>query len=158
MHWHGSTTVYTCSPSWTPLQPPSPSHSSGSSQCTSPKLPVSCIEPGLAIHFTYDNMEIDSWIHISHLTRASALNRSIKKKKNSDPKQHPHQEKKTAVVDNWSRNSDQDCKNHSTNSIELFNKSLPPYQNRKLWFIPNHTVAHNVQDEKKIVQWSSYRV
>ena len=41
--------VYTCSPSWTPLPPPSPYHPSGSSQCTSPKLPVSCIQPGLAI-------------------------------------------------------------------------------------------------------------
>ena len=46
--------VYMCSPSWTPLPPPSPSHPSGSSQCTSPKHPVSCIEPGLAIHFIYD--------------------------------------------------------------------------------------------------------
>ena len=46
--------VYTCSPSWTPLPPPSPYHPSGSSQCTSPKHPVSCIEPGLAIHFLYD--------------------------------------------------------------------------------------------------------
>ena len=35
--------LYTCSPSWTPLPPPSPYHPSGSSQCTSPKLPVSCI-------------------------------------------------------------------------------------------------------------------
>ena len=41
--------VYTCSPSWTPLPPPSPYHPSGSSQCTHPKLPVSCIKPGLAI-------------------------------------------------------------------------------------------------------------
>ena len=40
--------VYTCSPSWTPLPLSSPYHPSGSSQCTSPKLPVSCIEPGLA--------------------------------------------------------------------------------------------------------------
>jgi len=39
--------VYMCSPSWTPLPPPSPSHPSGSSQCTSPKHPVSCMEPGL---------------------------------------------------------------------------------------------------------------
>ena len=46
--------VYTCSQSWSPLSPPSPYHPSGSSQCTSPKLPVSCIEPGLAIHFLYD--------------------------------------------------------------------------------------------------------
>ena len=48
--------VYTCSPSWTSLPPPSPSHPSGSSQCTSPEHPVSCIEPGLVIRFTYDNI------------------------------------------------------------------------------------------------------
>ena len=50
--------VYTCSPSWTPLPPPSPHHPSGSSQCTSPEHPVSCIEPGLAIHFTYDIIHV----------------------------------------------------------------------------------------------------
>ena len=50
--------VYTCSPSWTPLPPPSPYHPSGSSQCSSPKLPVSCIEPGLAIHFLYDIIHV----------------------------------------------------------------------------------------------------
>ena len=42
--------VYMCSPSQTPLPPPSPFHPSGSSQCTSPKHPVSCMEPGL-VHF-----------------------------------------------------------------------------------------------------------
>jgi len=36
--WH------TCSPSWTSPPSPSPYHPSGSFQCTSPKLPVSCIE------------------------------------------------------------------------------------------------------------------
>ena len=46
--------VYTCSQSWTPLPPPYPYHPSGSSQCTSPKHPVSCIEPRLAIHFLHD--------------------------------------------------------------------------------------------------------
>ena len=46
--------VYLCSPSWTPLPPPSPYHPSGSSQCSGPKHPVSCIEPGLVIHFLYD--------------------------------------------------------------------------------------------------------
>ena len=46
--------VYTCSPSWAPFPHPSPYHPSGSSQCTSPKLPVSCIKPGLAIHFLHD--------------------------------------------------------------------------------------------------------
>ena len=34
--------------------PPSPYHPSGSSQCTSPKHPVSCIEPGWATCFIYD--------------------------------------------------------------------------------------------------------
>ena len=50
--------VYACSPSWTPLPPPSLYHPSGSSQCTSPEHPVSCIEPGLAIHFTYDIIHV----------------------------------------------------------------------------------------------------
>ena len=50
--------VYMCPPSWTPLPPPFPSHPSGSSQCTSPEHPVSCIKPGLAICFTYDSIHI----------------------------------------------------------------------------------------------------
>ena len=50
--------MYMCSPSWIPLPPPSPSHPSGSSQCTSPEHLVSCIEPGLAICFTYDNIHV----------------------------------------------------------------------------------------------------
>ena len=45
-----------------PLPPPSPSHPSGSSQCTNPKYLVSCIKPGLAICFTHDN------IHVSMLS------------------------------------------------------------------------------------------
>ena len=50
--------VYMCSPSWTLLPPPSPYHPSGSSQCTSPKHPVSCIKPGLAACFIYDIIHI----------------------------------------------------------------------------------------------------
>ena len=50
--------VYMCSPSWTLLPPPSPYHPSGSSQCTSPKHPVLCIEPGLATHFIYGIIHI----------------------------------------------------------------------------------------------------
>ena len=50
--------VYMCSPSWTRLPPPYLSHLSGSSQCTSPEHPVSCIEPGLVICFTYDNIHV----------------------------------------------------------------------------------------------------
>ena len=41
-----------------PLPPPSPSHPSGSSQCTSPKHPVSCIKPGLVIRFIYDIIHV----------------------------------------------------------------------------------------------------
>ena len=54
IHQHESATVYMHSPSWIPLPPSSLYHPSGSSQCTSPKHPVSCIEPGLVIHFLYD--------------------------------------------------------------------------------------------------------
>ena len=50
--------VYMCSSSWTFLPPPSPYHPSGSSQCTSPKHPVSCIEPGLATRFIYDIIHV----------------------------------------------------------------------------------------------------
>ena len=52
---HGCTHVPHPEP---PLSLPSPSHPSGSSQCTSPEHPVSCIEPGLAIYFTYDNIHV----------------------------------------------------------------------------------------------------
>ena len=58
IHWHEPTTGVHVFPSWAPLPPPSPSHPSGSSQCTSPKNPVSCIETGLVIHFTYDNIYV----------------------------------------------------------------------------------------------------
>jgi len=43
-----------------PIPPPSPSHPSGSSQCTSPEHPVSCTKPGPAIWFTYDNIHIST--------------------------------------------------------------------------------------------------
>ena len=56
--------VYMCSPSWILLPPPSPFHPSGSSQCTSPKHPVSCIEPGLATRFLF---VFKQWLlHKSH--------------------------------------------------------------------------------------------
>ena len=51
--------VCMCSQSYmNPLPHPSPYHPSGSSQCTSPKHPASCIEPGLAIHFLYDIIHV----------------------------------------------------------------------------------------------------
>ena len=64
--------VYTCSPSWTPLPPPTPYHTSGSFQCISPKHPVSCIEPGLAIRFLYDIIHVSmpfSWFCLFFILR-----------------------------------------------------------------------------------------
>ena len=52
---HGCTCVPHPEP---PLPPPSPSHPSGSSQCTSPEHPVSCIEQGQVIYFTYGNIHV----------------------------------------------------------------------------------------------------
>ena len=50
--------VYMSSQSWTPLPPPTPYHLSGSSPCTSPKHPISCIEPRLAIRFLHDSIHV----------------------------------------------------------------------------------------------------
>ena len=50
--------VYMSFQSWTPLPPPSPYHLSGSSPCTSPKHPVSCIKHRLAIHFLHDSIHV----------------------------------------------------------------------------------------------------
>ena len=54
IHQHEFATGVHVFPILNPLPSPSPYHLSGSSQCTSPKHPVSCIEPRLAIHFLYD--------------------------------------------------------------------------------------------------------
>ena len=54
MHIHRCT----CVPHSEPLLSPSPSHPSGSSQCTGFECPVSCIELGLVICFTYGNIHV----------------------------------------------------------------------------------------------------
>ena len=50
--------VYMSSQSWTPLPPPTPYHLFGSSPCTSPKHPVSCVEHRLAILFLHDSIHV----------------------------------------------------------------------------------------------------
>ena len=54
IHWHELATSVHGFPILNPLPPPSPSHPSGSSQCTSPEHPAPCIKPRLVIHFLYD--------------------------------------------------------------------------------------------------------
>ena len=58
IHQHESATGIHVFPILNPLPPPSPYHPSGSSQCTSHKHPVSCIEHGLAIRFLYDIIHV----------------------------------------------------------------------------------------------------
>ena len=50
--------VYMCPRSWNPLPPPFLSHPSGLSQWTDFEHPVSRIELGLVIYFTYGNIHV----------------------------------------------------------------------------------------------------
>ena len=50
--------VYMSSQTWTPLPPATPYHVSGSSPCTSPKHPISCIEHRLEIRCLHDSIHV----------------------------------------------------------------------------------------------------
>ena len=58
IHQHESATGVHEFPILNPSPNLSPYHLSGSSQCTSPKHPVSCIEPRLVIRFLYDLIHV----------------------------------------------------------------------------------------------------
>ena len=58
IHWPESTTGVHAIPTWTPLPPPTPYHLSGSSPCTRPKHPVSCIKYRLVIRFLHDSIHV----------------------------------------------------------------------------------------------------
>ena len=81
MYWffHTSTWIHhgcTCAPI---LNPPPTSllyHPSGSSQCTSLKHPVSCIEPGLVRHWKMYNIMYE----MSHQSRSLFKNHSFSKR------------------------------------------------------------------------------
>ena len=60
MPWHESARGVLVTPSRSPVLPPSPSHPSGLSQCTGFECPVSCIELGLVIYFTYGNIHVST--------------------------------------------------------------------------------------------------
>ena len=78
IHSHESAMGVHVFPILTPLPPPSPSHPSGSSQCTSPEHPVSCIEPGLVIYFTYDNIYVSMlFSQISPLSPSPTESKSL---------------------------------------------------------------------------------
>ena len=60
IHQHESAAGIHVFPNLKPLPPPSPYHLTGSSQCTSPKHPVSCTEPRLEIRFLYDIIHVST--------------------------------------------------------------------------------------------------
>ena len=58
IHQHLSATGIHVFPILNPPPSSLPYHLSGRFQCTSPRHPVSCIEPGLATHFIYDIIHV----------------------------------------------------------------------------------------------------
>ena len=62
IHQHESAIgIHPSPPSWNSFPHPTPFYPSRlSSKCTSPKLPASCIEPGLEIRFLYDIIHVST--------------------------------------------------------------------------------------------------
>ena len=71
--------VYMSSQSWIPLPPPTPYHLSGSSPCTSPKHPVSCIEHRLALRFLHGSIHVS--MPFSQIILRSTLSLSLRVQK-----------------------------------------------------------------------------
>ena len=85
--------VYVSSRSWTPLPAPTPYHLSGSSLCTSPKHPVSCIKHRLAIHFLHDSIHVS--MPFSHQMILKSIEQLIKfKRERGDYRQNDQYEQK----------------------------------------------------------------
>ena len=69
--------------------PPSclPYHPFGSSQCNSPKHPVSCIEPGLVTHFIHDILHV-FWISSNEMDETGAYYTEWSKPERKTPIQY----------------------------------------------------------------------
>ena len=63
LYWFCHTSTWICHRCThvTSPEPPSNLRPVPSLQCTSPKHPVSCIKPGLVIHFLYDIIHVSMW-------------------------------------------------------------------------------------------------
>ena len=77
IHWHASVTGVHMSPILCPLSPPFPFHPSGLSQCTGFERPVSCIQLGLVICFTYGNIHVSMLFHSSLFSRRSCKAKTL---------------------------------------------------------------------------------
>ena len=123
--------VYLCSPSWTLLPPPSPYPPTRSSQCTSPKNPVSCIEPGQACIISCTKwvasllaLNIWSFGHKITLKKSFKIHCQILARTNKYYWQQPHRHK---------RHPNTGCKGYSPPKFQHF--SQRESKELKTWII-----------------------